>query len=129
MQKRLLAILIDHILGTVIFGIIFFSINLDSFIDPTESNSMKPFETFNTIIGFGMIYYLLKDIFKGRSIGKRLIGLRVVDINNTNDVPGKIRLVVRNITVLIWPIELLILIFKHRRIGDIITKTNVNKLS
>ncbi|CAN7502106.1 hypothetical protein LJR153_003505 [Paenibacillus sp. LjRoot153] len=48
-----------------------------------------------------MIYYVLKDIFKGRSIGKRLIGLKVVDKNNNNDVPGTIRLMLRNITILI----------------------------
>jgi uncharacterized RDD family membrane protein YckC len=129
MQKRLLAILIDHIVGSLIFGIIFFSINLDSFINPTESNSMKPFETFNTILGFGMIYYLLKDIFKGRSIGKRLFGLRVIDKNNNNNVPGIIRLMLRNLTILIWPIELLMLITTKRRIGDIIAKTNVNNHS
>ncbi len=129
MQERLLAILIDHIVGSLIFGIIFFSINLDSFINPTEANLMKPFETFNTILGFGMIYYLLKDIFRGRSIGKKLFGLRVTDKDNKNIVPGALRLIIRNITILFWPIELLVLVLMRRRLGDIIAKTDVNKLS
>jgi uncharacterized RDD family membrane protein YckC len=128
MQQRILAILIDHVVGTMIFGILFLTVNFDSFFNPTDSNVMKPFETFNAILGFGMIYYLLKDLYKGRSIGKRLMGLVVTDNNNNRTIPGVTRLITRNITVLIWPIELIALILKRRRIGDLIAKTNVNKL-
>ncbi|RIX52786.1 hypothetical protein D3P08_12340 [Paenibacillus nanensis] len=126
MQQRLVAILLDHVVGTLMFGILFFAVNMNSFIHPTDSNAMIPFESFNTVLGFGILYYLLKDLYKGRSIGKRIMGLVVTDENNNEAIPGAIRLITRNITVLIWPIELITLILMRRRIGDLIAKTNVN---
>jgi uncharacterized RDD family membrane protein YckC len=128
MQQRLLAIFIDHVVGTIIFGILFFVVNFGSFVNPTDSNLMEPFETFNTILGFGMIYYLLKDLYKGRSIGKRFMGLVVTDNNNKSAIPRMNRLIIRNVTVLIWPIEIIVLILKRRRLGDIIAQTDVKKL-
>ena len=125
MKKRILAILIDHIVGTIISLFIFMGFNWESIINPTESNFMRPFETFNTILALGMIYYLLKDTYQGRSVGKRVIGIAVRDFENSSITPGSIRLIIRNITTFLWPIELLLLILMRRRIGDIIARTQV----
>lgn len=128
MKKRILAILIDHIVGTIISLFIFMGFNWESIINPTEFNFMRPFETFNTILALGMIYYLLKDTYQGRSVGKRVIGIAVRDIENSSITPGSIRLIIRNITTFLWPIELLLLILMRRRIGDIIARTQVTQL-
>lgn len=129
MKQRILAILIDHIVGSIIYLFIFLAFNWESIIYPTDSNFMRPFETFYSILALGMIYFLLKDIYQGRSIGKRVLGIAVRDIGNPSAKPGTLRLVVRNITVILWPVELLLLILKRRRIGDIIARTQVTKLA
>lgn len=95
---------------------------------PTDSNFMRPFETFNTILLLGMIYYFLKDVYQGRSVGKRVLRIAVRDIEDTSKKPGSIRLIIRNVTVFLWPVELLLLILMGRRIGDIIAKTQVTHM-
>jgi uncharacterized RDD family membrane protein YckC len=89
---------------------------------------MRPFETFNLVLALGMIYYLFKDIYQGRSLGKRVLGIAVRDNENSSLIPGSLRLITRNLTIFLWPIELLLLILMRRRIGDIIAKTQITNL-
>lgn len=58
--------------------------NIESIIYPTDSNFMRPFETCNTVLALGMIYYLLKDIYQGRSLGKRALRIAVKDTVSLN---------------------------------------------
>jgi len=129
MIQRFLAFLIDHLIGCFIMGIIFWTVNWDSFVNPTDSNFMRPFETFNSVLAFGMIYYLLKDIRGGKSIGKRVLKIAVRDITNSDIIPGTFRLIIRNITTIIWPIELILIILAQRKLGDKIARTQVIKIS
>lgn len=55
---------------------------------------------------FAVFLYLLKDIF-GRSIGKRLLGLKIVDKNNYTITPQWWRLILHNMTLPIWLIDIL----------------------
>lgn len=128
MKQRILAFLIDHLIGTLIFGIVFMATNWNSIVNPTDSNFMKPFETFNIILVIGMIYYLLKDIYQGRSIGKRVSGIAVRDVDHSNVTPGILRLLIRNITIFLWPIELIILVLTQRRIGDLLARTQIKNI-
>jgi uncharacterized RDD family membrane protein YckC len=62
--------------------------------------------------------YLCKDIVDGRSIGKRLLNLQIVN-EGDRQAASPARCVVRNVTLLIWPIELLIaLLNPSSRLGD-----------
>jgi uncharacterized RDD family membrane protein YckC len=71
--------------------------------------------------------FLNKDIFFGRSIGKYLTGLRVVSVKTGNPA-GPIQCSVRNLFVLLWPLEVIMLFFSpDRRIGDIIAGTRVQE--
>jgi hypothetical protein len=56
--------------------------------------------------------YLFKDSIKGKSIGKRLLGLQVRSSINVDKIPSQRRIVLRNITTLLWIIEFLFLVFK-----------------
>lgn len=79
------------------------------------------------IIPFSVITFMIinKDFYNGRSIGKRVFGYQVVDIK-TNSVASEIQCMARNLTLLIWPLEILIvLINPSRRLGDIIAGTKV----
>lgn len=126
--QRILAFLIDHLIGCCIMGVIFWTVNWDSILISTDSNIMRPFETFYSVLAFGMIYYLLKDIRGGISIGKRVLKIAVRDITNSDIIPGIFRLIIRNITTIIWPIELILVVLAQRKLGDKIARTQVIKV-
>lgn len=64
--------------------------------------------------------YLFKDNLTGQSIGQAIIGISTVH-NDTAVRP--VRALVRNLFLLIWPIELLLFMFSGKRLGDNVTKT------
>ena len=65
-----------------------------------------------------------RDIFTGRSLGRRICGLSVVDADSFHPV-SEFRALVRNLFIVVWPIELVVLFLKKRRLGDIVTHTDV----
>ena len=70
------------------------------------------------ILAFSL--YCNKDIFLGRSPAKRILGLQIVDVK-TNKTANPLRCLVRNITTVLWPIEVIVAIINtERRIGDFI---------
>lgn len=74
---------------------------------------------------FAFSLYFNKDIYLGRSIAKRIIKLQIVDIK-TNKPANPIRCFVRNLTLILWPIEVIVgLINNERRIGDFIAGTKL----
>ena len=69
--------------------------------------------------------YFLKDSYRGRSIGKRMIGLQVVS-RKTGEPASSLLCFIRNLVIPIWPLEVLISIFSpSRRLGDLIANTKV----
>lgn len=81
-----------------------------------------------SIIPYSLFLFLIlnKDFFKGRSVAKRLQGYQVVD-SNTDTAATEIQCMIRNITLIIWPIEaFFLLISPRRRLGDIIAGTKIN---
>lgn len=72
-----------------------------------------------------LVLMLLRDGYRGRSPGKRLLGLKIVTPRGTGSSYG--RSVLRNMTLLLLPVELL-LVFTGRggaRLGDRIAKTSI----
>ena len=73
------------------------------------------------------LYFLLlmfKDFFF-TSVGKRILKLKVVDISGA-EIKRNAKLILRNITFFIVPVEIIFLIVKKNvRIGDIISDTKV----
>lgn len=75
------------------------------------------------IIAFSL--YFNKDIFLGRSPAKRIFKLQVID-NKTNLPANSLRCLLRNLTIIIWPIEVIAgLINNERRLGDFIAGTKL----
>lgn len=75
------------------------------------------------ILAFSL--YFNKDIYMGRSIAKRALKLQVVDIR-TNKPANPLKCFVRNLTIILWPIEVVVaLINNERRIGDFIAGTKL----
>ena len=70
-----------------------------------------------------MFILIFKDIIGGQSIGKRIMKIKVVDLYDNK--PNIFRLILRNITIFIWPVEFLLLLLGKRKIGDILAKTEI----
>ncbi|MCB9235114.1 MAG: RDD family protein [Bacteroidia bacterium] len=76
-------------------------------------------------IGFGI--YLAKDSVQGRSLGKRITKLVVLN-NSTREVAGPWRCLVRNLFAFLWPIEVILALANpSRRLGDMAAGTCVAK--
>lgn len=70
----------------------------------------------------GMIF---KDvIFENRSIGKKIMNIEI--INKDGNKTKYIVLLLRNLFLIIWPIEMLIFMIRGERLADIIFKTSIN---
>ena len=83
---------------------------------------------------YGLIMYIpfmsmivLKDVF-GRSLGKRLLGLTIVDIETKHNI-SVYRRIARNITLFVLPVEVGFLLEKNLRSGDILAKTEVIEIT
>ncbi len=75
------------------------------------------------LIGFAV--YMCKDSFQGRSIAKRVFNLQVV-VASSCQPADPIRCVIRNLFLVLWPIEFFFcLVTPARRIGDYVAGTKV----
>ena len=73
------------------------------------------------------VTFVFRDvIFKGRSIGKRIFGLYVLDIN-TNEPASIKQRIIRNLFFFIYPIDGIILLATKESIGDKAVNTIVVK--
>ena len=128
-KRRIVAFILDHfILTFLIVAVIFISLG-PSFLD--NNNFGKSFFTILLGVLFGFGIYFSKDSYKGISAGKWIMGIMIRDEKNRNEVPSFTRLFVRNIFIIIWPIEFIVLALSDnkKRIGDNIAKTLVLKNS
>ena len=128
---RIAAMLIDHfimtfiiVLATLVFGSLSFGIY--KLWGQTNNNLSGYFPIFLAPLVF-LIFsiYLNKDGIQGKSPAKRILGLIVVDMK-TEKVASPVKAVIRNITLLFWPIEVIfVFISPERRLGDFIAGTKV----
>jgi len=77
------------------------------------------------------IIYSLRDIVRGNSLGKYLLGIAVRNPKDITAIPPISKLFLRNIFTVFWPVELLVLVCsaKKTKIGDKITGTEVYHIS
>lgn len=121
---RISSMLLDHVFMTIVIvpiGILIFAIG---FQFP---------EYLNKWFGFGLMFfpffiYLNKDVLKGKSPAKRILGYQVID-RKTGRSANELQCFIRNLTIcIIWPIEVVVgFINPERRIGDYLANTKVIK--
>ncbi|WP_202079830.1 RDD family protein [Caldalkalibacillus salinus] len=121
LARRTLAFCIDHLIITCV-GVIFIFIFLEQL---NNAYGIELLFYVSVVLALMTMPYFAKDLLKGKSIGKRVMGLQVRSSENNNEVPSKWQLVVRNITMFIWPIEFLVLVLNKegRRLGDMFSNT------
>jgi len=72
------------------------------------------------ILATGM---LLRDGYRGRSIGKQMLGLRLM--TPRGEGCGWFRSIVRNAALIVFPIEVIFVLRGRSRLGDRIARTTV----
>jgi len=118
---RLGSMFLDHVIMTFIVAMVGLPFYIINFFLLRYMNFKFPW-----IIGaIIFLIYFNKDYFRGKSLAKRLIGLQVFD-RTTNQVASKWKCFVRNLTCVLWPVEVLITLFSPtRRLGDFLANTDV----
>jgi uncharacterized RDD family membrane protein YckC len=130
--SRIAAMLLDHIVMTIVIMILAWPIMAigfkDSFGDKTNSMPTAINWTLYVLL-FGVSLYFNKDMIQGKSVAKRALKQEVVDIK-TGEVASSLKCLVRNLTIIIWPIEVIaVLISPSKRIGDFIAGTRVEYIT
>lgn len=129
---RLGAMLLDHIVMTFVIMFLVLLSTIGSFGDGiTDESTSSPFSSdlFLYVLIFGMSLYFNKDMIQGKSVAKRALKLEVVD-NKTGEIASSLKCLVRNLTIAVWPIEVIaVLVSPSRRIGDLIAGTRVDYTS
>ncbi len=117
---RLGTMLLDHFIMSFI---IIPPLIIISFLVKSEPFQTTAVETIAFAIM--LLVYLNKDFAKGKSISKRILGFRVID-RQTGEPASSLKCFLRNLTILIWPLEVMVsLLSPTRRIGDLIANTEV----
>lgn len=76
------------------------------------------------VLAFIYSTILCKDFVNAKSMGKYKYNLQIVNINNSK--ASVIKLIVRNLFIIIWPVELLFCIVNpERRIADFVLNTKL----
>jgi len=125
-KRRIAAFAIDHfILSFIIVSGIFLILG-PGFI---EGNIAEFTSKILVSIPLGLLIYFGKDSFGGISIGKWIMGIMVRDGRDITIVPSLGRLFVRNLFIVIWPVEFIVMASNEdkKRIGDRVAKTSVIK--
>lgn len=123
-KRRIAAFLIDHFVMTFLMvSMVFIALGPD-FIE--HENTEKVRSTMFWVMLPGLLLYLSKDSIKGISIGKWIMGIMVRNESNS-EIPNFAKLFIRNLLIVIWPIEFIVLAIssKKKRLGDLIAKTKV----
>lgn len=129
---RIGAMLLDHFVMTFAIMFLVLPFTIGSFGEGiTDESMVTPFSSdlILYVLIFGMSLYFNKDMIQGKSVAKRALKLEVVDIK-TGEVASSLKCLVRNLTIAIWPIEVIaVLISPSKRIGDLIAGTRVEYIS
>ena len=122
-NKRVIAFIIDFFITSIIqsFLIILFVMTniISQQIDiPTISIRVL------VITYISLLYMIIKDCIGLKSIGKRIMKLKIIDVE-TKQWASFYQRLFRNITWLLGPIEIIYYLFYKKRLGDLIAKTEI----
>ncbi|TDE10522.1 RDD family protein [Dyadobacter psychrotolerans] len=124
-KRRVAAFLIDHfVITSIMVSATFLALGQDLM----NRAGMEKFPLILLAVTLpGFLLYFGKDSFSGISPGKWIMGIMVRDAENKQQTPSAGRLFLRNLLLVIWPVEVLILATNDdkKRLGDKVAKTIV----
>ena len=122
-KKRIKAGIIDFIIACLFQAVLMFFFVIKPYEASKFATNFIPQRTiFITILS--ALYLVLRDLPKNQSIGKRIFKLKCVDISTKKIAHIKYRFL-RNMTLLIAPVDILFLLVRGKRLGDILANTDV----
>lgn len=126
-KRRIAAFMIDHFALTFLMVSIVFLVLGPNFMDENNMENMTLIMLAVMLPGFFL--YFAKDTCNGISVGRWIMGIMVRDEKSPPEIPSFGRLFLRNLLLIIWPIEFIVLATnpQKRRLGDKIAKTIVVK--
>ncbi|NQY28234.1 MAG: RDD family protein [Flavobacteriaceae bacterium] len=114
--KRCIAFFIELLILGFLSGILGF------IFEKTNSN----YSSYLTYVILTILVF--KDtVFQNGSIGKYLLKLKITDVSN-NKKRFFIRKIIRNITVIFWPLEFIIILIMKRRLTDLILGLDIKNI-
>ena len=119
--KRMLAFIIDWNLSAV--PILLFVFFFRDILITQEPNPLLVIIFVLLTLSMPTICVLRDVIFNGQSIGKRIFKLHIID--ETNKLPSKRILIIRNIFFFVYPVDAILLLATNQSIGDMATRTTV----
>lgn len=128
---RLGAMVIDHLVMCFIcmaiaLAFLFFGFFQNEGITHEQSVFAPHLMTYGLILGF--LVYFNKDFFNGQSPAKSLLKIQVVN-HKTNEVANSLRCLIRNLTIPLWPVEVIFtLVNPERRLGDYLAGTRIDSI-
>lgn len=125
---RLASMLLDHLIMTFAMFIPMVPFMIYGMKDLFEiSHEPASYDPSYSIYGFiiGFAFYFNKDFFNGRGPAKRILKMQVVN-NKTHETASSLKCLIRNLTIVLWPIEVIFtLVNPSRRLGDYIAGTRI----
>ncbi len=122
-NKRFGAGMVDFIITAIIQSILMFIFILK----PMMSNELQgvniPLKNL-MVTDIALCYLIFRDVLGSKSIGKKILKLKIID-ENTGNPCNFLRRLLRNITWILGPIEVIFLLVSKKRLGDILAKTKV----
>ena len=124
---RLFALIIDYLLAIVVLNLAI-KASLGTHWDLNPQTSLGD-EWPGLWFATAMLLLLAKDGLNGRSPGKWFMGIAVARANDPAAVPGLARLMLRNLTLAILPLEAVAVFVDryYRRLGDRLAGTVVHR--
>ncbi len=130
-SDRLLAGLLDYLCAgiLIISGLMIMKVKL---LFPTMGYRDRHL-IFMILLGIGIGYILLRDVFNGQSIAKRLFQIRVIRDDVTDETSPILRLIARQLPsilcsiLLFVDIVLIVTKVKRQKTGDLLSRTIVIK--
>jgi uncharacterized RDD family membrane protein YckC len=127
---RLASMMLDHFIMTFLVTLIVlpgFALRIASAFEVSHepADQFFGFGTTLFVMAIGFSVYFNKDIFNGRSPAKRALKMQVLN-HKTGEVANPIRCLIRNTMTILWPLEVLVVLFSpQRRLGDLLAGTRV----
>lgn len=124
-KRRIAAFFIDFVFFSSIIVLISFSLIGNDLAK--ESNPEDFQKKILYLVISGLLLFFTKDSFRGISLGRWILGIMVRNRYDPNTAPSLFQLFFRNLFLIIWPIEFLVMLGndKKERIGDKVSNTLV----